>query len=128
MAADAATARGGRLVKLVGDQIMYVAPSARAGCDIALTVLAEVNEHALLPPLRASLAEGAVVPHEGDYFGPVVNLAARLVDAARAGELLVTEEVAQRVDGHYVASPVAAMSFKGFPEAVNAVAIHAARH
>jgi len=103
---------------------MYVAPNAQAGCDIALTVLAEVDEHALLPPLRASLAHGAVVPHEGDYFGPVVNLAARLVDAARAGELLVTEEVARLIDGHYVASPVAAMSFKGFPEAVKAVAIH----
>jgi class 3 adenylate cyclase len=127
IAADAATARGGRLVKLVGDQIMYVAPDAQAGCDIALAVLAEVDEHSLLPPLRASLACGAVVPHEGDYFGPVVNLAARLVDAARAGELLVTEEVSRVLDGRYAASPVAAMSFKGFPEAIKAVAIRAVR-
>jgi class 3 adenylate cyclase len=54
---------------------------------------------------RASLAHGAVVPYEGDYVGPVVNLAARLVDAARAGELLVTDDVARGLDGgRYVAA------------------------
>jgi adenylate cyclase len=128
IAAEATTARGGRLVKLIGDQIMFVAPDAAAGCEVALTVLADVDDHPLLPPLRASLAQGEVVPYEGDYFGPVVNLAARLVDAARAGELLVTDEVARMLAaGRFAASPVPAISLKGFPEAVKAVAIRGAR-
>ena len=128
IASDAAGERGGRLVKLVGDQIMFVAPSPSAGCDIALAVLAEIDAHPLLPPLRASLAHGAVVPYEGDYFGPVVNLAARLADAARAGELLVTDEVARGLDGgRYVAAAVPAISLKGFPDAVAAVAIRSRR-
>jgi class 3 adenylate cyclase len=127
IAADAATARGGRLVKLVGDQIMFVAPDAATGCEIALAVLAEVDDHSLLPPLRASLAQGDVIPYEGDYFGPVVNLAARLVDAARAGELLVTDEVGRVLAaGRFAASPVPAISLKGFQEAVKAVAIRGA--
>jgi adenylate cyclase len=127
IAAEAATGRGGRLVKLIGDQIMFVAPDAAAGCEIALTVLAEVDDHSLLPPLRASLAQGEVVPYEGDYFGRVVNLAARLVDAARAGELLVTDDVARVLAaGRFAASPVPAISLKGFPEAVKAVAIRGA--
>jgi class 3 adenylate cyclase len=124
IASDAATARGGRLVKLVGDQIMFVAPDAAAGCDIAVTVLGEVDQHPLLPPLRASLAFGAVVPYEGDYFGPVVNLAARLVDAARAGELLAPDALARMLDAdRYSLSVVPAISLKGFAAAVAAVVI-----
>jgi class 3 adenylate cyclase len=124
IATDAATARGGRLVKLVGDQIMFVAPDASAGCDIALAVLGEVDDHPVLPPLRAGLALGAVVPYEGDYFGPVVNLAARLVDAARAAELLVTDDAAQTLDtDRYVTSVVPALSLKGYQDAIKAVAI-----
>ncbi len=124
IASAAATALGGRLVKLIGDQIMFVAPDASVGSDIALSVLSEVEKHPVLPPLRAGLAQGVVVPYQGDYFGPVVNLPARLVDAARAGELLVTDEVANALDAdRYAASVVPAMSLKGFPDAIQAVAI-----
>ena len=39
--------------------------------------------------MRIGLAAGPVSPRDGDYFGPVVNLASRLTDLPKAGEMLV---------------------------------------
>jgi adenylate cyclase len=124
LASDAAVARGGRLVKLIGDEIMFTGPDAQAAAEIAFAVLEGVDAHPLLPPMRASLAVGAVVPYEGDYFGPVVNVASRLVDTARAGELLGTEEAAATLDrSRFVTSELVPVSLKGFadPVAIRAI-------
>jgi adenylate cyclase len=47
----------------------------------------------LLPPARAGLACGSVVTREGDYFGPVVNLASRLVEIAKPGSVIASDDV-----------------------------------
>jgi len=47
----------------------------------------------LLPPARAGLAVGPVLARDGDYFGPVVNLAARIVDVARPSCVMVSDEL-----------------------------------
>jgi adenylate cyclase len=94
MALDVATKSGGRIIKLIGDEVLFVAPDAVAGCRIALELAAACEGHGLLPTVRAGLAGGTVMLRGGDVFGPVVNLAARIVKAARPGEVLATAEVA----------------------------------
>jgi adenylate cyclase len=46
-----------------------------------------------LPPLRIGVAAGEVLARDGDYFGPVVNLASRLTGVAGAGDVLVPAEL-----------------------------------
>lgn len=94
LAADTVTAGGGRVIKLIGDEIMYTAPHALQACTIALDLAEELRQHAAVPPVRAGLAGGQVILRDGDVFGPVVNLAARVVKVARPGEVVVTTEVA----------------------------------
>ena len=114
IASDAATV-GRRLVKLIGDEIMFTAP-ANAGCEVAL-VLDAVDRHPVLPALRAGLV-GAVVPHEGDYFGAPVNLAG---DVSRAGEVLVSQEVVAELDRRrFTTTPLAPISLKGYGSPVPA--------
>jgi adenylate cyclase len=124
LAFDTTATFGGRVVKLIGDEIMFVAPTPVLGCEIALTLLEKTSGHPVLPPLRASLAVGTVVPYQGDYYGPAVNLASRLADVARGGELLVTSDVAAQLDvGRYAAGPSHLLSLKGFPDPVGACAV-----
>jgi adenylate cyclase len=90
---DAVVARGGRVVKMIGDEAMYVAEEPEVGAGIALALVDAVASDQMLPIARAGLAFGRVIAREGDYFGPTVNLASRLVGLARAGTVLTSDEV-----------------------------------
>jgi adenylate cyclase len=85
---------GGRVVKLIGDEIMFTAPDAFLAASIALDLADAFQDHPIVPPVRAGLASGEVMLRDGDVFGPVVNLASRAVKAARPGEVITTTEVA----------------------------------
>lgn len=90
VAAEVVAGHGGRVVKMLGDEVMFVADTPAAGAEIALDLLAA--EQPL--PLRAGLALGRVLPRYGDVYGPVVNLAARLTGIARPGTALADRELA----------------------------------
>jgi len=75
---------GGRIVKTIGDAVMFVADAPEAAVGSALALVEAYNQDPLVPPARAGLAAGPVLAWEGDYFGRPVNLAARIVEAARA--------------------------------------------
>jgi class 3 adenylate cyclase len=94
IATDTVTAGGGRVIKLIGDEILYTAPDATAGAAVALGLARRFSDHPLVPPVRAGLAGGVVLLRDGDAFGPVVNLAARAVKAAPPGAVVATAEVA----------------------------------
>ena len=94
LSADTVTAGGGRVVKLIGDEIMFTATDVRAASLIALQLSRTFRDHPLVPSVRAALASGAVMLRDGDAFGPVVNLAARAVKLARPDEVVVTLAVA----------------------------------
>lgn len=85
---------GGRVVKLIGDEILFTAADALSASSIALDLADAFQGHPSVPQVRAGLASGEVMLRDGDVFGPVVNLASRIVDVAKAGEVVTTPEVA----------------------------------
>ena len=91
VASDAVVVRGGRVVKMIGDEVMF-ASDPRQGVDIALT-LAEAFVGDDLPEVRVGLACGSVVTRAGDLFGPTVNLASRATAIARPGSVLVSSDL-----------------------------------
>lgn len=90
-----------QLVKFLGDAAMFIAVEPQ---QLALTLLELVTEpDADSPladaPMRGGMACGSVLPRGGDYFGPPVNLAARLTDHARPGTVLADEQLGESLDG-----------------------------
>ena len=83
---------GARIVKLIGDEVMFASESRVAGASFALGMLTSFGTSNVVP--RGGLASGSVIAVHGDYFGSVVNLAARLVTTAVPGEILVDDSVA----------------------------------
>ena len=83
---------GGRPVKWLGDGVMFFFKDPGPGVVAALEMVAGVAE-AGLPPAHVGLHAGPVVFQEGDYYGQTVNLASRIADYARPGEVLVSQEV-----------------------------------
>ena len=111
---DAVERRGGRVVKLIGDEAMFVIDDPAEASELALELATWFREDEELPEVRVGLAAGPVVSHHGDYFGEVVNLAARLVKVAGVGEVFVSESVAEKVGGRVAAEPAAAPRLKGY--------------
>jgi adenylate cyclase len=124
-AADTITARGGRVVKLIGDEVMYVVADESAALQIALSVLAAVSEHPRVPPVRGGVAAGEVLTRNGDVFGPVVNLAARAVKVAAAGE--VVAPVALATAAGVEAEPLGSHQLRGFDHDVELCRLRAVR-
>ena len=115
---DITTARDGRLVKIIGDEVMFVAVDAAAACDIALTLVDRFRADASVMP-RGGLATGTLLMRGGDYYGPVVNLASRLADLAVPREVLVTTEVVAEAGADGLCfEPAGKRMLKGFDEPV----------
>ena len=102
-ARDVVTGAGGRVVKTIGDAVLFVADDARTGARVALGLAEVLGREIDSEPLRlAGLADGArgvtpvrvglvwgrVLSRFGDVFGPTVNLAARLTDIAEPSTVL----------------------------------------
>lgn len=118
--AEAASARGGRVIKLIGDGAMFTADDPAHACRLALEVAERVAASDELPPVRVGLACGPVVGLHGDLFGEVVNLAARLVAVADEGTVVVDEAVRREAGDGFTFVPLPARSLKGFGEDVSA--------
>jgi len=82
----------GRPVKWLGDGVMIWFRDPGPGVIAALDMVDGVKE-AGLPPAHVGLHAGPVIFQEGDYYGQTVNLASRIADYARPGEVLVSQEV-----------------------------------
>jgi adenylate cyclase len=104
---------GGTLVKMLGDGAMlhFRDPAAAVSCCIDL--LADIDR-AGLPPARFGVDSGPIVARDVDFFGHTVNVAARLVDYARPGEVLVTRDVVRAVSSEDLAfNEIGPVSLKG---------------
>jgi adenylate cyclase len=89
VAADVVTSCGGRVIKFVGDEVMFRADGAVEACAVALDLVRRFGDDPVLPGVRAGVAAGEVLIRDGDCFGPVVNLAARAVKAAAPGAVVM---------------------------------------
>ena len=89
---------GGEAVKWLGDGVMFYFPDPGQAVLAALDMVEGVANQSL-PPARVGIQAGPVVFQEGDYFGRTVNVAARIAEYARPGEVLVTDQVLDAVDG-----------------------------
>jgi adenylate cyclase len=81
---------GGRVIKTIGDEVLFVADDPVSAAEIALIVTERgEDKDDEFPRVRAGLAYGEVVSRLGDVYGPIVNIAARLTSVARPGSVLV---------------------------------------
>lgn len=88
--AEAAVGRhDARIVKSIGDAVMFTALSPVSCCAAAVDLVASAAEDGRLPPVRAGVAHGPVIRAYADYFGRTVNVASRLCDAAKAGSVVL---------------------------------------
>jgi adenylate cyclase len=104
----------GRIVKLIGDEVMFSAVDAGAACTIALALTGAA------PPgtrARGGIAFGPVIASGGDLYGPIVNLASRIADIAVPGEVLVNIAVMENVPSRTF-EPAGRRQLKGFGEPV----------
>ncbi len=90
---------GGRVVKFIGDEVMFVLPTIEGAVAVAEGLLVAVDEDPALSSARGGVAYGPMLNRDGDWFGTTVNLAARLVEKAKPRELLCSGEGAEHVVG-----------------------------
>jgi len=90
----------GRIVKMLGDEVMFVTDDPAPGARIAMHLAEAYADDETLPDVRVGLAVGPVLAREGDYFGPTVNLASRIVNISYAGSAVVSDEVHAALEGN----------------------------
>ena len=99
---DVVSAHGGRTVKLIGDEVMFVARSMPVAVDIALDLADRLHADPVMPEIHCGIAYGPTASVGGDVFGPAANLAARLTTIARPGTIVIpraaVDQLADRDD------------------------------
>jgi adenylate cyclase len=119
------TQHGGKPIKWLGDGVMFHFRDPGPGVIAALEMVEGARE-SNLPPAHVGLHAGPVLFQEGDYFGRTVNVASRIADYARQGEVLVSEEVvaaSPQLEGVRF-EPIGKVELKGLTETIP---LHVAR-
>ena len=113
---DVITEGNGRIVKTVGDEVLFVADEAADAAAVALALAERVAAERVLPELRIGLAAGPVLVRFGDVYGEVVNIAARLRSQARPGTVLVDRAVATALafDPRFAVRPLRPVAVRGY--------------
>lgn len=99
IAYDVVTAHGGRVVKMIGDEVLFLGDSVRGGAELALALADAYRRDEQFSDVRVALASGRVLQRDGDVFGPVVNLASRIVHVAFPGSVVVSQDVRDALEG-----------------------------
>jgi adenylate cyclase len=107
-----------RLVKTIGDAVMFVAPEPAPLLATVLDLVdAAEREGEQFPALHAGAAHGPALRRWGDYYGGPVNLAARLTERARPGAVIADDAVRERADdARFAWSPAGSKRLKGMTE------------
>ncbi len=112
---DVVAAHEGRMIKTIGDAVLFVADEADQAMDIACGFIDVIGEDSRLPDVRIGLATGLVVTRLGDVFGPPVNLAARLTALARRNRVIVDDATVEAlVQPGYEMRRLTARPLRGF--------------
>lgn len=120
---DVVHADGGRLVKFIGDAVMWVSSSPERLVRAAVDLVDHPGARAAELQVRADLAYGTVLALNGDYFGNPVNLAARLVAAAAPGQILAAAQLRDMLPD-WPALAHGPLTLKGFDAPVMAFELH----
>jgi adenylate cyclase len=105
----------GTPVKWLGDGVMFYFQEPANAVLAALVMVEAVGRHGL-PPAHVGIHAGPVIFQDGDYFGRTVNLAARIAEYARPGEVLVSQEVVDAAEGGPVTfTEIGPVELKGVP-------------
>ncbi len=91
---DVVSTHRGRVIKSLGDSVLFVVDDAIRGLDIAEGIIQVIGRDSRMPDVRVGLASGPVAMRLGDVFGPAVNMAARLTGVARRNRVIVDETTA----------------------------------
>jgi adenylate cyclase len=84
---------GGRVVKMIGDEVMFVNDDIEGSCRTALELARRYREDEELSDVRVGLARGPVLDLDGDVYGATVNLASRIVSVAYPGSVVISDEL-----------------------------------
>jgi adenylate cyclase len=87
----------GRVVKMIGDEVLFVVTSPAAAAKIGLGLMEWAGKDDN-PDLRVGMAYGRVISWLGDVYGPVVNVASRLTSVARPGSIVVDRDLASALE------------------------------
>jgi class 3 adenylate cyclase len=98
-ASDVVHAAGGRLIKTLGDEVMFASDSASVAAEIGLRLHDISRAEGDMPQMRIGLGSGPVLMRMGDIFGTTVNRASRLTAAAKPGSTLMDGETAEAISG-----------------------------
>src|SRR6202047_3224046 len=116
-ASDVVHADGGRVVKFIGDAVMWVSSNPERLAKAAIDLVDHPRAREAGLQVRAGLGYGPILAINGDYFGNAVNLAARLVAAAEPGQILASVELHEQLPD-WPAIAQEPWQLKGFDEAV----------
>jgi adenylate cyclase len=107
---------GGRVVKTIGDEVLFVVDSPTRAADIALALMSWTESDEDVPKLRIGMAYGRVISLLGDVYGPIVNVASRLTSVARPGATLVDRDLAAALDGEpdYALRKIRRVTVRGY--------------
>lgn len=95
IAYDTVNRSGGRVVKMIGDEVMFSLPDEASAVEVALSLAETYAEDDELSDVRVGLAAGPVLQREADLYGPVVNRASRIVNIAFPGSVVVSTEICE---------------------------------
>ena len=107
---------GGRVIKTIGDEVMFLSETPEGGAQISLALARVIKNDPLLPQARVAFVWGRVLPRLGDLYGPTVNLASRLVALTEPGGVMVDASTARVLDGddRFVLTPQPTRNVRGF--------------
>nr|WP_229759100.1 adenylate/guanylate cyclase domain-containing protein [Peterkaempfera bronchialis] len=105
--ADLVAGHGGRLIKTLGDEILYVSDDPAVAAEIGLALVETLTKDDSMPALRVGMAFGTVTSRMGDVFGTTVNLASRLTSIAPKDAVLIDGEFAAALERERVVPPTA---------------------
>ncbi|WP_129360662.1 adenylate/guanylate cyclase domain-containing protein [Rothia uropygioeca] len=114
--AEVVAVGGGRIIKTVGDEVLFMTESPEAGARISLTLSQIIREDPNLPEARVAFVWGRILPRLGDVYGPTVNLASRLVALAEPGAVLTDASTANVLEGdeRFVMASQGVRNVRGF--------------
>ena len=95
--ADVVAGRHGRVIKTLGDSVLFVCEDPVRALEIALGIVEVIGRDARLPDVRIGVSTGSVVTRMGDVFGPPVNMAARLTTLARRNRVIADHATADKL-------------------------------